>query len=66
MAECGRAVLIGSFVSLDLPGIGPVNAQIRWQIGTKLGGRFLDPISLQRCEWTAVNLPIKACPDGTS
>lgn len=51
MAECLRPVLIGSYVSLDLPGIGPVNAQVRWQVGGRLGGRFLDPISLGRCAW---------------
>jgi hypothetical protein len=53
MAECLRPVLIGSFVSLDLPGIGPVNAQVRWQVGGRLGGKFLDSISLRRCDWTA-------------
>ena len=26
MAECLRPVLIGSYVSLDLPGVGPVHA----------------------------------------
>lgn len=51
MAECMRPVLIGSFVSIDLPGIGPVNAQVRWQVGRRMGGRFLDPVSLNRCEW---------------
>ena len=54
MAECGSAVAIGSHVALDVPGIGPVRAQVRWQIGGKMGGRFLDPISLTECEWTAV------------
>jgi hypothetical protein len=53
MAECAEPVRIGSYVSLDVPGIGPVQAQVRWQIGTKMGGMFLDPISLARCEWTA-------------
>lgn len=53
MAECPTPVLIGSYVSLDVPGIGPVEAQVRWQIGAKMGGMFLDPISLARCEWTA-------------
>lgn len=52
MAECMRPVLIGSYVSLDVPGIGPVHAQVRWQVGTRLGGKFLDPISLHRCDWT--------------
>ena len=53
MAECSAPVRIGSYVSLDIPGIGPVQAQVRWQIGLKMGGMFLDPISLGRCEWTA-------------
>jgi hypothetical protein len=53
MAECLRPVLIGSYVSLDLPGIGPVNAQVRWQVGGRMGGKFLDPISLVRCDWTS-------------
>ena len=53
MAECAEPVRIGSYVSLDVPGIGPVKAQVRWQIGLKMGGMFLDPISLARCEWTA-------------
>jgi hypothetical protein len=52
-AECLRPVLIGSYVSLDLPGIGPVNAQVRWQVGGRMGGKFLDPVSLLRCEWTS-------------
>ncbi|MDP9415151.1 MAG: PilZ domain-containing protein [Pseudomonadota bacterium] len=54
MAECADPVGIGSFVSLDVPGIGPVEAQVRWQIGQRMGGMFLDPISLNSCEWTAV------------
>jgi hypothetical protein len=53
MAECIEPVGIGSFVSLDVPGIGPVHAQVRWQVGHRMGGMFLDPISLARCEWTA-------------
>ncbi len=53
MAECHEPVRIGSYVSLDVPGIGPVHAQVRWQIGSRMGGMFLDPISLARCEWRA-------------
>ena len=53
MAECAAPVRIGSYVTLDVPGIGPVEAQVRWQIGMKMGGMFLDPISLGRCEWVA-------------
>ena len=53
-AECPEPVRIGSYVSLDVPGIGPVHAQVRWQLGGRMGGMFVDPISLHRCEWTAV------------
>src|SRR3954452_11196855 len=53
MAECPDPVRIGSYVSLDVPGLGPVEAQVRWQLGGRMGGMFLDPISLSECEWTA-------------
>jgi hypothetical protein len=53
MAECAATVRIGSLVLLDIPGIGAVQAQVRWQIGLQMGGMFLDPISLKCCEWTA-------------
>lgn len=62
MAECGDPVRIGSYVALDVPGVGPVHAQVRWQIGMKMGGMFLDPISLARCEWVGV----RADADDTS
>lgn len=54
MAECADPVRIGSHVALDVPGIGFVRAQVRWQIGGRMGGMFVDPISLDRCEWTAI------------
>jgi hypothetical protein len=60
MAECAQPVRIGSYVSLDIPGIGPVHAQVRWQVGAKMGGMFLDPISLGRCEWVAVKADARA------
>jgi hypothetical protein len=53
MAECHEPVRIGSYVSLEVPGVGAVHAQVRWQIGKQMGGMFLDPISLNRCKWTA-------------
>ncbi|MDQ4086747.1 MAG: hypothetical protein M3177_01830 [Pseudomonadota bacterium] len=64
MAECGAPVQIGSYVSLDVPGVGPVHAQVRWQIGATMGGMFLDPISLARCEWTAVKANRPVAPGG--
>lgn len=65
MAECDEAVQIGSYVLLDVPGIGPVNAQVRWQIGVQMGGMFLDPISLANCEWTAVKTDQVKAPGAT-
>lgn len=53
MAECLRPVLIGSYVALDLPGIGSVNAQVRWQLGGRLGAKFTEPVSLYHCDWMA-------------
>lgn len=57
MAECADPVQIGSHVSLDVPGIGPVDAQVRWQIGGRMGGMFKDPISLDQFEWAAIKAP---------
>jgi len=54
MAECPETVRIGGYVALDVPGVGQVDAQVRWQIGGRMGGLFLNPISLARCEWVAV------------
>ena len=53
MAECPENVAIGSYVSLDIPGLGPVRAQVRWQVDGRMGGMFLDPIRLNRGLWTA-------------
>jgi hypothetical protein len=63
MAECHEPVQIGSYVSLDVPGVGPVHAQVRWQIGKRMGGMFLDPISLNRCDWVATEKPELAGTD---
>src|SRR4051812_45234914 len=41
MAECAQPVRIGSYVTLQIPGVGTVEAQIRWQIGRRMGGMFL-------------------------
>ena len=54
MAQCVEPVQIGSYVSLEIPGLGPVRAQVRWQLADRMGGMFLDPIRLDKCEWEAV------------
>lgn len=47
---------VGGLVSLEVPGIGVVDAQVEWQRGGEFGARFLAPLALDRCGW--------ACGDG--
>jgi hypothetical protein len=62
MAECAEPVRIGSYVSLEIPGFGTVEAQVRWQIGRRMGGMFLDPVTLARCDWAAEKPPAGRFP----
>lgn len=50
-AECDAKVRPGGCVSLDVPGIGAVEAQVEWQRGTQFGARFIAPIDVARCAW---------------
>ena len=40
-ARTSVPVPIGSEIGVNLPGIGPVRAQVRWALGGVFGGRFL-------------------------
>ena len=51
-AECEARVQPGGSVSLDIPGIGAVEAQVEWQRGDQFGARFYAPIELKSCQWT--------------
>jgi hypothetical protein len=51
-AECEARVQPGGSVSLDIPGIGAVEAQVEWQRGDQFGARFYAPIEVRRCQWT--------------
>jgi hypothetical protein len=51
-AECEARVRPGGSVSLDVPGIGSVEAQVEWQRGDQFGARFFAPIELRSCQWT--------------
>lgn len=53
-ARCEARVQPGGCVSLDIPGIGAVEAQVEWQRREQFGARFLRPIDLDHCEWTLV------------
>lgn len=51
-AQCEARVNPGGSVSLDVPGIGSVEAQVEWVRGDQFGARFFDPIELVSCHWT--------------
>ncbi|TFI59024.1 hypothetical protein E2493_07180 [Sphingomonas parva] len=51
-ASCEARVQPGSAVSLDIPGLGSVDAQVEWQRGRNFGARFFVPIDLSLCSWT--------------
>jgi hypothetical protein len=51
-AECDARLRTGSAVSLEIPGVGPVEAQVEWQRGGEFGARFFQPIDLSACTWT--------------
>ncbi|HEX9964708.1 MAG TPA: PilZ domain-containing protein [Allosphingosinicella sp.] len=50
-AECEARVKRGGSVTLDVPGIGSVEAQVEWQRDDQFGARFFAPIDLDRCNW---------------
>lgn len=49
MAECEEMVPLGGTVSIDMPGIGATHARIRWGMGGRIGGRFMQPIDVDAC-----------------
>jgi hypothetical protein len=51
-AACDARLQRGGGVTLDIPGLGPVDAQVEWQREGEFGARFFQPISLDSCDWT--------------
>jgi hypothetical protein len=51
-ASCEARLQPGGCVSLDVPGLGAVEAQVEWTRGDQFGARFLRPIEVDRCEWS--------------
>lgn len=49
---CDARLQRGGCVTLEVPGVGPVEAQVEWQRGNQFGARFLLPINLEACQWT--------------
>jgi hypothetical protein len=50
-AECEARLRPGAAVTLEIPGIGSVVAQVEWQRDTDFGARFFSPIDLDHCAW---------------
>lgn len=50
-AECEAVVKVGSYVSLDVPGVGSVDAQVSWRRHGQIGARFVQPVAIGRCGW---------------
>ena len=53
-ASCPGTLPIGSFVTVDIPGIGATEAEVKWQLGGDFGAMFVDRIDLRDCAWEAV------------
>lgn len=51
-AQCEARLQPGAGISLDIPGIGSVDAQVEWHRDGEFGARFVEPIDLTRCGWT--------------
>ena len=51
-ASCEAKLQRGGLVTLDVQGIGSVEAQVEWQRGDMFGARFIDPIGIEKCTWT--------------
>jgi hypothetical protein len=52
-ASCDARLQRGGLVTLDVQGIGSVDAQVEWQRGDTFGARFILPIDIGKCSWTA-------------
>ena len=52
-ANCEARLQLGSRVSLDIPGVGAVDAQVEWQRDDMFGARFFQPIDVAKCSWSA-------------
>jgi hypothetical protein len=50
-AGCEARLQAGGLITLEVPGVGPMDAQVEWQRGGEFGARFLSPLPMDRCLW---------------
>ena len=55
-ALCDANLKIGGYVTLEIHGIGSVEAKIVWRNDTMVGAQFDRPIKLDYCAWVRVPL----------
>lgn len=48
-------VRVGAIVTLDVPGLGPVEAYVSWQRSGQFAATFAKPIDLARARFTSLN-----------
>lgn len=48
--------LVGTYVTLGVPGIGRVEARVVWRDGDGFGAKFARPLDLSHCAWTNESL----------
>lgn len=53
-AECEARVVVGSPVTLEIDGIGPVNAHVTWRRGNRFGAKFDVSTDISGCAWSPV------------
>jgi hypothetical protein len=51
-ASCDARLQRGGLVTLEVQGIGSVEAQVEWQRDDTFGARFIGPIDIESCSWT--------------
>lgn len=50
-AECEARVTVGSPVTLEVDGIGPVGAHVSWRRGNRFGAKFDVTPDMSACAW---------------
>ena len=50
-AGCEANLKIGGYITLEVNGIGQVEAKVMWRRNDEVGAEFARPISLQYCGW---------------
>jgi hypothetical protein len=53
-AECEARVTLGSAVTLEVPGVGQVNAHVTWRRGDRFGAKFDAPADVAQCDWAPI------------